>query len=370
MVSERQAVVSFILELAEFARLELHRVLGYESLFYYCERHLGLSKSSAFRRSESARLVLRFPAVAEALQSGSVSMRALVKLREVLDDENHAGLLARAAGMSEEAAMLLAVELRPRPVPSRDVCRALPRAETSHLVSAETRPTSELAGGDRPAAARETARPLTVELRRLNVTVSAQFLAQLEEARAALSHSIPDGSFERVVLEGFKLILERHQKRRGLTAKPRVAAKPSPAQAPQATARRGPPASARQAPLASVRQTPLAAARHVPEARAKAQARMSDSAPPPPVDPAARFIPAAMKRAVWKRDGGRCTWPMADGKPCGARKKVEFDHVLSVAQGGRSTEKNLRLLCRAHNLRHAELELGKELMAEYRTRSS
>ena len=49
--SERHLVVQFVVELAAFAKRELYRELGYTSLFYYCVRQLGLSKSSAFRRS-------------------------------------------------------------------------------------------------------------------------------------------------------------------------------------------------------------------------------------------------------------------------------------------------------------------------------
>ena len=117
---ERHLVVQFVVELAGFAQRELHRELGYSSLFYYCLRQLGLSKSSAFRRSEAARLIARFPAVADLLRQGRLSIRSLVELREVLTEENHAQVLARAAGMSQEETQLLAVELKPRPVP-RDV---------------------------------------------------------------------------------------------------------------------------------------------------------------------------------------------------------------------------------------------------------
>jgi hypothetical protein len=65
--SERHLVVQFVIELAGFASRELYRELGYTSLFYYCVRQLGLSKSSAFRRSEVARLIVRFPLVADRM---------------------------------------------------------------------------------------------------------------------------------------------------------------------------------------------------------------------------------------------------------------------------------------------------------------
>src|ERR1700694_2521100 len=123
--SERHLVVQFVIELAGFAKRELYRELGYTSLFYYCVRQLGLSKSSAFRRSEVARLIARFPAIAERLTAGRLSIRALVELREVLTEENCAEVLARAEGKSEEEAQLLAVEYRPKPIP-RDVLRTVP----------------------------------------------------------------------------------------------------------------------------------------------------------------------------------------------------------------------------------------------------
>src|ERR1700694_2732388 len=94
--SERHLAVQFVVELGHFAKRELYRQLGYTSLFYYCVRQLGLSKSSAFRRSEAARLIARFPAIGAQLTAGRMSIRALVELREVLTEENHAEVLARA----------------------------------------------------------------------------------------------------------------------------------------------------------------------------------------------------------------------------------------------------------------------------------
>ncbi len=163
--------------------------------------------------------------------------------------------------MSQEETQLLAVELKPRPVP-RDVVRALPMrlasAETNPgpSVPAEANPGQSVPAETKlPPAPRETIKPLTPQLRRLSVTVSAEFMAELEQARAALSHRFPDGDFERVVREGFKLLLERDRKRKGLTDRPR--------------------------------EQPVE--------------RGADD----------RYVPAAVERAVWERDRGSCIWPKA-----------------------------------------------------------
>ena len=47
-----------------------------------------------------------------------------------------------------------------------------------------------------------------------------------------------------------------------------------------------------------------------------------------------RHVPAQVKRAVWERDGGRCTCVSETGLRCLARTRLEFDHVVEVARGG------------------------------------
>ena len=76
-----------------------------------------------------------------------------------------------------------------------------------------------------------------------------------------------------------------------------------------------------------------------------------------------RYIPAAIRRAVWRRDRGRCTYVSPDGRPCGSRWQLELDHVHPVALGGETSMSNLRLLCRAHNQLLAEVKLGAAFMA-------
>lgn len=60
-------------------------------------------------------------------------------------------------------------------------------------------------------------------------------------------------------------------------------------------------------------------------------------------------IAAGIRRAVWERDGARCTFVGPTGVRCETRRFLEFDHVRPRALGGKDTVSNLRLLCRAHN---------------------
>ena len=69
-----------------------------------------------------------------------------------------------------------------------------------------------------------------------------------------------------------------------------------------------------------------------------------------------RAIPAAVKREIWQRDGGRCRFvDPRTGRRCASRHLLQIDHVLPYALGGGAEPVNLRLLCSAHHrYRHAE----------------
>ena len=45
-----------------------------------------------------------------------------------------------------------------------------------------------------------------------------------------------------------------------------------------------------------------------------------------------RYIPAQIKREVWSRDQGRCTYP-----GCSSKHFLEYDHIQPVSLKGAST---------------------------------
>jgi hypothetical protein len=165
------------------------------------------------------------------------------------------------------------------------------------------------AEGRRGRSSRDEHRePLTADLRRLHVTVSRRFLAKLDAARAALSHSHPDGNTEEILEVALDLLLAASARRKGLVARP--ASEPRPSRNPD-------------------------------------------------------HVPAAVKRDVWKRAGGRCEWRLDSGVVCGSAMRLELDHVVPRALGGASTVANMRLLCKGHNQLAARRSFGDEWMDKY-----
>jgi hypothetical protein len=69
-----------------------------------------------------------------------------------------------------------------------------------------------------------------------------------------------------------------------------------------------------------------------------------------------------VKRAVFMRDGGQCTYVSESSHRCEVRGDVEFDHKTEVARGGQATADNLQLRCRGHNQHTAEQTFGAGFM--------
>jgi len=64
-----------------------------------------------------------------------------------------------------------------------------------------------------------------------------------------------------------------------------------------------------------------------------------------------RYIPAAIKRAIWQKAEGKC-------ENCDSTYALEVDHILPFAKGGSKNQTNLRLLCRNCNQRAAIESFG------------
>jgi 5-methylcytosine-specific restriction endonuclease McrA len=82
--------------------------------------------------------------------------------------------------------------------------------------------------------------------------------------------------------------------------------------------------------------------------------------------PRTRQIPAAVKRAVYERDEGRCRYVDEQGRRCAARGGLEFHHRRPFGQGGDHCVENIVLACRGHNAYLAEVDYGRRAMALHR----
>ena len=74
------------------------------------------------------------------------------------------------------------------------------------------------------------------------------------------------------------------------------------------------------------------------------------SAPKHQIKKISRYIPSHLRKYIWKRDQGQCSYVHHETKRrCASRHLLQIDHIQPFALGGRSEKENLRLLCAGHN---------------------
>jgi 5-methylcytosine-specific restriction endonuclease McrA len=79
-----------------------------------------------------------------------------------------------------------------------------------------------------------------------------------------------------------------------------------------------------------------------------------------------RYIPAEVRREVYRRDEAQCTYVDGRGHRCCETHYLEFHHLQPFAKNGASVTSNLTLRCAAHNALAAEHDFGPTHMARRR----
>lgn len=318
---ERRATAQLIALLMELDTRRLYLGEGFSSLFTFCTQALHLSEHAAYIRIETARAARRFPIILDLVAAGAVTLTCIRLVAPHLTPDNHREVLERARHKSKRDVELLVATLNPRAdVPSavrKLPCSAAAAAQsatgplqsaTDVDVSTSATPRKELSENGpaevpRPAEARRSTevKPLAPERYKIQITVSRETYQKLRRAQDLLRHSAPDGDPAMIVERALALLVaELERTKLGATKRPRTA--------PRASA-------------------------------------------------ASRHVPAAVRRTVWQRDGGRCAFQGPLGR-CAETGFLEYHHVVPFAAGGETSTANLELRCRAHNQYEAQMYFG------------
>jgi len=319
VTQDRATTALLIAHLGETDARRLYAPAGYPSMFEFCVRELGFSEDMAFKRIRAARAARRFPAIHGMLADGRLSLTAVVFLAPHLTPPNADELLAAATHKTKAQIEQLLAERFPQPdLPTMVAPIAAPLSPVGVVPEPFKMETcaagsSALAGSLPSLAMPARVAPLASERYAIQCTVSSETHGKLRYAQELLGHAVPDGDLAQVLDRALDaLIAKLEHDKFAQTDRPRPC-------------------------------------------------RRSDDT---------RHIPASVKRAVWQRDGGRCTFVGENGHRCESRTRLEFDHVEPVATGGHATVAGLRLRCRAHNQYEAERAFGRDFMNARRSRDA
>jgi hypothetical protein len=287
---ERRSTIELLALLGEVDARRLYLGEGCSSLFTYCTQVLHLSEHGAYHRIEAARVARQFSVILDYLAQGALTLTTIALLRPHLTSANHTAVLEAAKYKSKREVEHQVACLAPRP-DARTVVR---KVAEPMLVEAPVSASSPVEHAVPPPAnpPRTVTIPLAETRYLIKVTVSAETHAKLRRAQQLLRHQIPTGDAA-VILDRALTLLVAQAERTKIAA----AARPRPARSTQSTS---------------------------------------------------RHVPAAVKRAVWERDQGRCAFEGPHGR-CRETGQLEFHHLVPFAAGGRTVAANLALRCRAHN---------------------
>jgi 5-methylcytosine-specific restriction endonuclease McrA len=323
VAQERTATAAVLAHIAEVDARRLYLPAGFPSMHAYCVGALRLSEDAAYKRIQAARAARQFPALFTAVAEGRLHLTGLGLLVPHLTAENAGELLAAATYKTKSEIEELLAQRFPRTewLALVQAIPASPSLRNGQLAPAQVE--AEGAGrvgtfADQLAPAqvetpvpRPRVKPLAPGRFALQLTIGQDTHDKLRYAQVLLSHRLPSGDLAQL----FDLALD--------------------------------------ALLRQLEKQKLAAT-----SRPQRRSRRSSGNP--------RHIPARVKRAVWERDRGRCTYVSAPGQRCPERRFLQFDHIDPVARGGQATVAGVRLLCRAHNQYEAERTFGAGFMSEKR----
>ncbi len=403
---ERHLQGAIIDHLAEIETRRLYLKRGCSSLFDYAVRALGYSDAAAGRRLGAVRLCADQPGARERLRDGSLTQSAAAELQWAFDRQRRRGSIAGIAstaaagvvaprsdapGSSPAEAAAAGADLpgsAPTEAPADDPVAGEPAPPLVLDAAGRQKLVEEAAGKSARQVRRMLAdldpelappadrvRPLGDGRYELKAVIDADCQQGLEHLRGLLSHADPRMTMGQLVGRIVQEALDRHDPsrppRRARTgnratqgeSEPAPAAKEQAAPEPghavtvqEAAIPAGPTPAPERTPHPTPTSAPSPTRQEATDRRAAAGTKPARAATPTAKPcTSGRAIPAAVKRQVWQRDGGRCSYlDRRTGRRCNSRHLIEIDHILPYALGGGADPGNLRLLCHAHHRhRHA-----------------
>jgi len=354
---DRVNTAMLLAHLAEVDDRGLYRPAGYPSMFAYCVGELRFSEDAAYKRIRAARAGRKFPELFKALADGRLHQTALSLLAPHFTLENVNELIDAAthrtrADLEELIACRFGVP--GSPISQRPMIRAVASASAMPstqfmTVDGDSSVGDSAAPNAQPLVTPEHSDPQNygqlvpepvegTQVQSLSqncpvflvrLTVPKTTRDKLHYAQALLSHAVPLDDLAQVLDRALDALISQLEVRKF-------------------------GASTRDLR----RREDGAPARHEPRSVVGGEGAVSDGV--------SRYVPASVRRAVWERDQGRCTFISITGGRCRVRLYLEMDHVVPVARGGKATVANLRLRCSSHNQLEAEHVFGEEFMRRKR----
>ncbi len=336
---ERNLTVDIIELLAEVDRRKLYLELGFASLLEFCVKELKYSESSAYRRISTARLLKDIPEIKESISSGLLNLATVAQAHTFMRQNRKYNGIKYSVQEKQDFISLLEGK-------SKKECE---------IIFSEISP-------DLPKA--ETVRQIAKDKTEITLVVDRELLEKLEQLKFAYSHVAPGASYAEIIgIMADRLMKIGLGKESSMTNKKnsikneakflnREAGKVGNDATPPggvAVQNRGLTSMKVETALQNKKPGPRSEENSPLNKSGLTKARLGERLKN------SRYISAKVKRFVYEKAGGCCTFEnLATGRRCSSQFQLEYDHRYPFALGGETSAENIRLVCRAHNQLYAK----------------
>ena len=313
---QRRITLDQLNHLNETESRRLYSKFKCSSLFAYCVQELKMDDGTAGRYTSAARLLVELPEVEERIVKGTTQMTSVAQAGVFFRKEKKQG---QVFDLEEKRSILEKLDTKS----TREVDRI--------LISESSNPEIHL---------REKFTLKSETITEAILQFDHETIDDLNRLKKIYSHAMPHAKFSDLI--------KRAVRNEVLREDPLEKAKRSEVRAAKTKARN-----------ATEETEPTPAPELKLDTQTARKAKLSVAAP-------GCEAKSAVKRYVWLRDKGECTFvDPRTGECCGSKHFVEEDHIIPKAMGGEYTQENIRLRCRAHNQRHAINSYGADKMSHF-----
>ena len=292
---EKMATLQVLEYLSEIDRRRVYAAQAYSSLFSYVVRELGYSESQAMERINSMRLLNDVPEVKEMLNEGSLSMTTASQIQRFIRNEKR---------FSDEP---LDLDEKKKVI---ELCANQSKREVEKILFKLQSDEAKNESSERMKRISET----HIELRFL---VPDGVIKRLDEVR----NLIGEATLSTIFTDALKVYLDELRWKKQAVKEEKCGSKSEGENLTEKVA--------------------------FPEKSKEEAAKLSSHS---------RYVPRILKRMLFARSGGQCEFVDPSSKNrCLSRYRIEIDHIIPFAVGGKTEIQNLRHLCSNHNQRAADV---------------
>jgi hypothetical protein len=289
--TERKITTLVLKHICEIEERRLYLEQGFDGIYSFLTKGLGYSEGNAYRRVQSARLLREMPELENKIEEGSLNLSQLTELHRAFKVQKNDELIATLPKSSEIIGKLENKTF----------------FETQKILALEM---------NLPIQTKEKLIPQRDDSVRLEITLKADQLAELEKSKSLLSHLCPDGKWAEIVTT-----LAKYFNKKKLLGRTR-------------------PSLMTRSALNSM--TPIENS-NVDKPNKAASPRTRS------------YLSIHTKRKLLQKANNCCEYrnPKTGGR-CESRYQLEIEHIRPLALGGGNEIDNLRVYCRKHNTLAAE----------------